>query len=384
MRIVVTGLIGQYSFGGVIWDYIQYVTGFQKLGHDVYYLEDTGVWPYDPIKETITDDCSYQVEALSRIMESFGLGDRWIYRNAADGKFYGAGEAVARDLLKNGDLLVNVSTASWFEDYEIGIKHQMFIDGDPLFTQIGMVSDPEGSYTKRLRAHDSHFSFGLNLNSDDCGVPDTGIHWQPTLQPIDLEYWKFSEQPDNGQFTTVMNWVSYPPKTWQGESYGQKDVEFLKFIQFPQQSSASLSIAMGQGIGRKRPTDQILNAGWKILEPDEHLPDHTTYHHFLSTSKAEWSIAKEGYVKANTGWFSCRTACYLAAGRPALVQDTGWTQHLPHDDGLLAFTNMPECVAGIQKITTDYAAQRRAARAFAEKYLDAKVVCADLIKQAGL
>jgi len=384
MRIVVTGLIGQYPFGGVIWDYIQYVLGFQALGHDVYYLEDTGVWPYDPVKETITDDCTYQVRALERIMGGFGLGGRWIYRNAADGKFHGAGEALARELVKGGDLLVNVSTASWFTDYEVGVKHQMFLDGDPMFTQIGMHDPDKGDYTKRLRAHDSHFSFGLKLGDADCRVPDTGIRWKKTLQPVALDWWPFVQEAPEDQFTTVMNWASYKPKVWQGEEFGQKDIEFLKFADLPLHTPQRMVIAMGQGIGRKRPTEMLEGKGWTILEPDEVLPDHAAYREFLRRSKGEWSIAKHGYVAARTGWFSCRTACYLALGRPAVVQDTGWTDHLPEGEGLLAFSTLEEAVRGIGQIDADYGRHRRAARAFAEKYLDARVVCQDLLDQAGI
>ena len=384
MRIIVTGLVGQYPFGGVIWDYVQYILGFRALGHDVYYLEDTGVWPYDPVKETITEDCSYQVGALERIMSWFDLGDRWIYRNAADGKFHGAGEQVARELLRQGDLLVNVSTASWFEDYEVGIKHQMFLDGDPMFTQIGLHDPEKTNYTARLKAHDSHFSFGLKLGDLDCRVPETGIRWKKTLQPVALQYWPWAEDDRAEPFTTVMNWCSYKPKLWQGNEYGQKDLEFNRFRELPRHTPQKMVIAMGQGIGKKRPTAELQDIGWTILEPDQVIPDHLTYRDFLKNSRAEWSIAKQGYVAGRTGWFSCRTACYLALGRPAVVQDTGWSEHLPHGIGLLPFTTMEDCVAGIAKINRNYGEHRRAARAFAEKYLDAKIVCQDLLEQAGL
>lgn len=382
MRIVVTGLIGQYPFGGVIWDYIQYVLGFQALGHDVVYLEDTGVWPYDPVRETITEDCSYQIASLTRIFNDFNLGDRWIYRNAADGKFYGAGEILAREMIKSGDLLVNVSTASWFEDYDVGVKHQMFLDGDPMFTQIGLHDPQKTSYTQRLRNHNSHFSFGLKLGDADCLVPDTGIRWKKTIQPVALEYWPYQEQAPLDRFTTVMNWCSYKPKLWQDKEYGQKDLEFTRFQDLPLHTPQKLVIAMGQGIGKKRPTKELTAKGWGILEPDVVIPDHKTYHEFLRTSKGEWSIAKHGYVQGKTGWFSCRTACYLALGRPSIVQDTGWSEHLPHGEGLIPFNTLEECVSGIATINADYVGHSRAARAFAEKHLDAKVVCQDLLDQA--
>ncbi|MFH1067692.1 MAG: glycosyltransferase family 1 protein [bacterium] len=384
MRIVATGLVGQYPFGGVVWDYLQYLLGFRALGHDVYYLEDSGSWPYDPINKTISADCSYNVRFLGQIMEEFGLGDKWIYRNAADNKFHGAGEKLARELLKDGDLLLNVSTASWLRDYDMGIKHQMFIDGDPMFTQIGLLDAKQSDYAARLRAHDSHFTFGLKVGDADCKAPDTGIRWKKTVQPIALEYWPFEKDESNGHFTTVMNWASYKPTEWQGAIYGQKDLEFQKFMDLPQHTPQSFLVAMGQGVGSKRPTELLKQKGWQIVEPDEEIPDHRTYREFLRKSKAEWSVAKHGYVAGNTGWFSCRSACYLALGRPVLVQDTGWTEKLPHGEGLLAFRTMDDCVSGIESINRDYEKHRRAARAFAEKYLDAKIVCHDLLVQAGL
>lgn len=382
MRIVATGLLGQYPFGGVVWDYMQYLLGFQSLGHDVYYLEDSGSWPYDPINKTVSGDCTYNVNFLQKMMTEFGLGDRWIYRNAADGKFHGAGETLARELLKNGDLLLNVSTASWLEDYEIGIKHQMFIDGDPMFTQIGLQQDT--SYTQRLRAHDSHFTFGLKIGDSDCKAPDTGISWKKTIQPIALDQWPFEKNTPEDHFTTVMNWASYKPTEWNGEIYGQKDIEFKNFINLPQHTSQKFTIAMGQGVGSKRPTELLQQKGWQIIEPDEKLPDHHTYRDFLKNSKAEWSIAKHGYVAGKTGWFSCRSACYLALGRPVLVQDTGWTEKLPHSEGLLAFNTLDDCVKGIEDINRNYEKHRKAARDFAEKHLDAKKVCHDLLVQAKL
>jgi hypothetical protein len=384
MRIVVTGLLGQYAFGGVTWDYIQYLLGFRALGHDVWYLEDSGAWPYDPVKQTVSDDCTYNVGYLRSMMESFGFADRWIYRNGADGKFHGAGETAARDLIRNADLLVNVSSAGWLKDYDFGVKHQMFIDGDPMFCQVGLLDPKNADYAKRVRAHDSHFSFGLNLGAPDCLAPDVGIRWKKTVQPIALDWWPAQNDEGLDRFTTVMNWASYAPVEWQGKLYGQKDLEFDKFKQLPQRTPQHLEMAMGQGVGGRRPTEELRALGWTILEAGEVLPDHASYHEFLRTSKAEWSVAKHGYVAARTGWFSCRTACYLALGRPAVVQETGWSDHIPAGDGLLAFSTLEEAVDAIADINDHYAEHQAAARALAEQYFDARKVCADLLKQAGL
>jgi hypothetical protein len=384
MRIVVTGLLGQYAFGGVTWDYIHYLLGFRALGHDVWYLEDSGAWPYDPVRQTISEDCTYNVSYLRGMMAEFGFDDRWIYRNGADGKFHGAGEAAARDLMKNGDLLVNVSSAGWLKDYEFGMKHQMFIDGDPMFCQVSLLDPKSAAYASRVRAHDSHFTFGLNVGGPNCFAPETGIRWKKTVQPIALDYWPLQDDAVPDRFTTVMNWSSYAPIEWQGRRYGQKDLEFEHFKMLPKHTPQRLEMAMGQGVGSKRPTEELRALGWTILEPDEVLPDHRTYREFLRTSKAEWSIAKHGYVEGRTGWFSCRTACYLALGRPAVVQETGWSDYIPAGDGLLAFSTIGEAVEAIADINDHYAEHQIAARALAEQYFEAKKVCADLFMQAGL
>ena len=382
MRIVATGLLGQYPFGGVVWDYLQYLIGFKALGHDVYYLEDSGAWPYDPVRQTYSEDCSYSVGVLEKLMREFGFEGKWIYRNGADGKFHGGGEALARDLIKYGDLLLNISTACLLPDYEIGVKHRMFIDGDPMFCQIKLLADTD--YSKLLRAHDSHFTFGLKVGDADCLAPETGLSWKKTVQPVALEEWSFQMGGPDDVYSTVMNWMSYEPLEFNGRMYGQKDMEFEKFIDLPLKTPQKFVMAMGKGIGNKRPTEMLQSKGWKIVEPDEVIPDHKSYRTFLAQSKAEWSIAKHAYVEGRTGWFSCRSACYLALGRPVLVQDTGWSEKLPHGEGLLPFSTMEDCVRGIEEINRNYAKHSRAARAFAEEYLDARKVCHDLLVQAEL
>jgi hypothetical protein len=384
VRIVVTGLLGQFAFGGVSWDYIQYLLGFRALGHEVWYLEDSGAWPYDPVRQTHVADCVFNVNYLGSLMEEFGFGDRWIYRNGADQKFHGAGEAAARDLIKHGDLLVNVSSAGYLNDYEFGVKHRMFIDGDPMFCQVGLLDPKNADYTARVRAHDSHFTFGLCVGERDCLAPETGIAWKKTVQPIALDYWPFQEAEPVDRFSTVMNWASYLPVEWEGKRYGQKDLEFERFKTLPRLTSQRLEMAMGQGIGSKRPTQELRDLGWTIVEAGEVLPDHRSYHEFLRGSKAEWSVAKHGYVAGRTGWFSCRTACYLALGRPAVVQETGWSEHLPSGEGVIAFSTLEEAVTAIDDINDHYAEHQAAARALAVQYFEAKKVCADLLEQAKI
>ena len=382
MRIIITGLVGQYPFGGVIWDYIQYLLGFRSLGHQVLYLEDSGAWPYDPIAGTITDDCSFALQSLHKIFTDFDLSESWVYRNGADGKFHGAGEKVAREWLRHGDLLVNVSSAGWLRDYDLRVGHRMFIDGDPMFCQIGLLDGSDPLYAGRLRDHDSHFTFGLSVGQPDCPVPVDGITWRPTVQPIALDQWPVTPVSADAPWTTVMNWASYKPKVWEGRTYGQKNLEFNRFRDLPSKTNIPLRLAMGLGVDGQRPAQELRQIGWDLVEPQEVVPDHRAYRSFLTNSRGEWSVAKHGYVKGRTGWFSCRTACYLGAGRPAVVQETGWSRHLPSNCGVLPFTTVEEAVEGLTEVERNYSKHSKAAREIALEFFDAKKVCQELLRLA--
>ena len=387
MRIVVTGLIGQYAFGGVTWDYMQYVLGFRALGHEVWYLEDTSAWAYDPVKQEPSADCSHNTGYLERVMKEFDLGDRWIYRNGADGQYHGVGDpGLAEEVLKSADVLANVSGACWLREPTAAIPMKLFLDGDPMFTQISLATDPGSEYAARVASHERHFSFGMNVGNLGCDVPTAGLNWRPTVQPVSLDWWSKTLMPPgaghiaDGAWTTVMNWASYPPKEFEGRTYGQKDIEFERFFDLPELTEEKFVLAMGQGVGQKRPTATLEEKGWTIIEPDVHIPDYASYHDFLTNSKGEWSIAKNGYVRSKSGWFSCRSACYLAAGKPVVVQDTGWTDHLPSGDGVLAFRTPEEAAEALETIASNYEYHCLEARAYAEKHFDAAKVCAELLE----
>jgi hypothetical protein len=386
VRIIVTGLVGQYAFGGVAWDYLQFVEGFRQLGHDVFYLEDTEMWPYDPINETISADCSYNVAYLRGVMDKLGLGDHWIYRNAPDASYHGISETEARKFCADADVFLNVSGCGWLRPEYLRIPKKIFLDSDPMFTQIALAKN-ETTVIERIHAHDFHFTFAENIGAPDCRIPMAGLSWVPTRQPVVLDWWTdpfagAGSTPGAARdvFSTVMNWVSYKTCEYAGQTWGQKDVEFMKFVELPRRTSQKLEIAMGRGPGKLRPTELLQQNGWRIVEPDKVLPDPWTYREFLRRSKAEWSVAKEGYVKSRSGWFSCRSACYLALGRPCVLQDTGWSGVYPTGDGLFAFATMDESLAGIDAVNADYARHSVAARALAEEMFDARKVLGKMLE----
>lgn len=381
MKIIITGLIGQYSFGGVIWDYIQYVLGFRSLGHEVIYLEDSGAWPYDPKIKSITNDCSFVIKKLNKIFSYFNLSECWSYRNPINGKFYGLEEKKVRDYLKYGDILINVSSAGWLKDYDINVDHRIFIDTDPMFCQVGLLDGCDPFYASRLRNHDSHFTFALSINNLNCKIPKDGINWIPTVQPIAINYWKTNLKLKNNYWTTVMNWSSYNNKVWKGQLYGQKNIEFNKFIHLPLKTKAKFKLAIGSGNNDKLPKRKLIENGWGVLDPDKIVHDHINYFKFLEQSFGEWSIAKNGYVISKSGWFSCRSACYLALGKPVILQDTGWSNHLPSNKGAFAFNTIEESIESIDMVNRNYDFYSKKAKELAKEFFDAKKVCANILKR---
>jgi len=256
----------------------------------------------------------------------------------------------------------------------------MFIDGDPMFCQIGLLDGSNPQYAGRLRDHDSHFTFGLSVGLPGCPVPVDGITWRPTVQPVAIDQWPVTPVPFNAPWTTVMNWASYRPKVWEGRTYGQKNLEFNRFRDLPSKTTTPLRLAMGLGVDGQRPAQELRQLGWDLVEPQEVVPDHQAYRSFLTSSRGEWSVAKHGYVEGKTGWFSCRTACYLAAGRPAVVQETGWSRHLPSTRGVLPFSTLEEAVWGLAEISHNYREHSKAAREIALEFFDAKKVCRELLQ----
>jgi hypothetical protein len=378
LRIIVSGLIAQYPLGGVTWDYFQYVLGLAQLGHEVYYVEDTGQWPYNPIEGGLGKDCDFNVGYLAGIMSRYGLAEQWAYRFPWQSQWFGLSDSTRHEVIRSADLLINISgTLERPEEYR-QVRRLAYIDSDPLFTQVKLARG-QLDFRKWIDLHDVQFSFGECLSA---AVPETGHQWRPTRQPIVLSEWR-PETPHREVFTTVMNWTSYKPVVYGNQSYGQKDVEFMRFQELPSLVAPTvLEIAVNTGKTRRAPRQLLAHKGWRVVDPAQVCPDLDTYRQYVESSKAEWSVAKNGYVLGQPGWFSCRSACYLAAGRPVAVQDTGFSAVLPVGEGLLTFTTVEGAVAAINEIEAHYARHAKAARALAEEYFDAAKVLERLIDGA--
>lgn len=370
--------MAQYPLGGLTWHYLHYVVGLARLGHDVFYLEDSGKWPYNPIDQAASPDCSYNVGYLSQVMSRFGLADKWAYCFSQDSEWFGLSEAARSDLIASADLLVNVSgTLDRPQDYR-QVRRLAYIDTDPVFTQIKLARGQE-DLRRRVDSHDVHFSYGERLSEP---VPATGHQWRPTRQPVVLSEW-MTEAPARDAFTTVMNWTSYNSIEWAGQTYGQKNSEFSRYLELPARVAPSvLELALAAGKTERSPYALLRHKGWHVVDPAEACGDLDAYRNYVASSKAEWAVAKNGYVSGRPGWFSERSACYLAAGRPVVVQDTGFSDTLPVGEGILTFDTVEEAARGIREVEACYERHSRAARDLAEECFDADKILRRLLAEA--
>ena len=390
MQIVVTGLIATYPLGGVSWDYLQYIQGLHLLGHDVFYLEDTGNWVYNPELGTFTEDCSFNLQYLDAVLTfAVGRGTRrcWSFRSPI-GEYFGLTEREIETVCNQADLFINVSGSCWLRDRYQGCARKLYIDTDPLYTQYQLEAMRRGTATKDqaysvnlIRNHDLFFTFAENISDPSCCIPSCGLTWHTTRQPIVLENWPFTFTPAAPALTTVMSWkndVTLP--SIGGETYGGKGVEFLKFMHLPSRVSVTMEIALSGAA----PFEQLRQNGWQVVDGYEKSSTMEVYQNYLSSSRGEWSIAKNAYVASRSGWFSTRSAAYLALGKPVVVQDTGFRPYYPVGEGLFDFTDLGEAVSAIESIESNYRRHCEAARSIAESHFAADAVLSRLLRDAGL
>jgi hypothetical protein len=371
LQILLAGIIARYPFGGVTWCSLMYLLGLRDLGHEVFYVEDTGECIYDPVQNARTEDPSYGTAYIRDALEPFGLGDRWSLVNY-DGAYHGASRETVQRFCAGADLFINLSGGAWFwRDEYANIPRTVFIDSDPVFTQLAL-GKGERWYVDFFTRFDHLFTFGANIGTPVCDVPAAGFTWHKTWQPIVTSQWR-SARPPGDRFSTVM--------TWRIESFtdvdGNKDREFMKFIDLPSRTRHGFQLAVNG------PQTLLRQHGWDTVDAMAVSRTPWQYRDFIHASKGEFGVAKHAYVAHRSGWFSDRTECYLAAGRPALVQDTGWSAHLPAGEGLLAFSTPEEAVDGLDRIAGDHDRHARRALEIAGDCFDANRVLPRLIEVAS-
>jgi hypothetical protein len=377
MRIILAGCIGRFPLAGHAWVTNQYLLGLRTLGHDVYYLEDSGEesWVYEWSREEMTNDINYPANFIARTLDAIGMEGRWIYRTS----HHSAGMSLdeLRDLCQAADLLLirGAPITAWRDEYSAP-RRRAFIDVDPLFTQVKAIQgDPH--LIETLDRCEHVFTIAQRIGKADCTIPLLKRHWHVTVSPVFLPAWRVATHEPVYPFTTVMQWDSYDSVHYGGVAYGNKSHEFPRFTALPRQSQAEFYIAM-----TGRPPDHLDVRGWRILDGTVVSSTLEDYQAFIQQSLAEFSVAKQGYVISRGGWFSDRSVCYLASGRPVIVQDTGLRDWLPVCHGVLSFQTVSEAVNAVNDIQQQYETHRLAARRIAEEYFSTERVLPAFVQQA--
>ena len=397
------GILGRTPLAGVSWQVLHFLEGFRRLGHEIYYIEDTGGWAYNPLQKAHDNEsdsidasnCQYAVNYVAKLMSSFGLQHRWAYRSRVNEQFFGLSQTQVSRVFESADALVNLTgSTQLFEEYT-RVPVRIYLETDPVTREIEVVQGDRKAIDL-LEAHTHYFTYGENFGARDCGVPLTRFHFQPTRQPIVLDWWtsdtrlacELNGQPNvRACFTTIAKWRQ-PGKDveWNGETYSwSKHIEFLKFIDLPRRSNQEFELALAwEDEKDEEAIPHLTSHGWRVVDAISLSLNIAPYRQYILGSRGEFTVAKDQNIRLRSGWFSDRSACYLAAGKPVVTQDTAFGNMLPVGCGLFAFRDMEDVLTAIDAIQGDYKRHSLAAREIAEEYFAAENVLRNLVERAGL
>ncbi|MEP6809233.1 MAG: hypothetical protein ABI992_03250 [Chthoniobacterales bacterium] len=386
--VVLLGLMTTMPVGGVIWQTLHYLIGLQRLGFDVHYAEDHGVFPAmlaDTFAAEDPDGARRAADFLQRTLEEFNLGDAWSYHSwQGSERSFGRTRPEYVHLLSEAALVINLHGGTLPRE-EYPSDRLIYLETDPVAPEIEL-HDRVRATEEFLDAHVAHFSFGENLGAPDCGVPvpPPRYRFHATRQPVVLELWQAAEPAKESVFTTIANWKQEERRVkFKGEIYHwSKHREFMKFLDLPCRSEQVFELALSSLATEDR---RMLEAhGWRVREALDFSRKAEAYRDYIMSSRGEWTVAKDQNVRLRSGWFSDRSATYLAAGRPVVMQDTGFSNILPTDAGLFAFSSMEETLDALARIQSDYAAHSNAAREIAREFFSHDVVLPKLLRTAGI
>jgi hypothetical protein len=383
IRLVVLGRMGQAPFAGLAWQVLHYLEGFRRLGCDVFYLEDTGEWPYDPVQNAVTADAGYTVDYLGRVLGRIGMQGRWAYRHApAGGLLHGVSEPQLAGILRATDVLVNLTGGTVLREEHLHIPERVYLETDPVLPQVEVATGRQFTIDL-LASHTRWFTFGENIGSPGCPVPVGPFDYRPTRQPVVLDWWATpADTRADGAFTTVASWEQAGKDViWHDTLYTwSKHHEFRKLIDLPMNTAVPLELALACD---DEPTLAMLRAhGWLVVDALRLSRDPGPYRDYLRRSAGEFTVAKDQNIRLRSGWFSDRSACYLAAGRPVVTQDTGFGEVLPTGAGLFAFRSGPDALAALEAIRSAPGRHAAAAREVAREYFASDRVLGHLLDEA--
>jgi len=381
--LLVLGIVGQYPMAGVAWQALHYLLGFRQLGWDVYYVEDSGAPPYDPRIGGPTEDCTYAVGYVADVMRRFGLEERWVYVDMMRDETHGLSRGRLAELYRSAAGIVNLCGATAPRAEHRQGARLVYVETDPVYEQLRIATGAAPSL-EFLSAHDVLFTYGENLGAPDCPVPLERFTWRTTRPPVVVDCWEGQPDPSAVFFTSIASWENKGKDiTFRGETYQwSKHVNFLRFLDLPRHTPQPFRLAMDPADAAVEA--RIRGAGWQLTDPQPISRDVDAYRAFIQGSRGEFTVAKDIYVRPRSGWFSDRSVCYLAAGRPVVTQDTAFGTRIPTGEGLFAYATMDEAVDALARVNADYARHSAAARRVAREHFGAEPVLGRLLADAGL
>jgi hypothetical protein len=384
LLIVVLGMMGRCPFAGQTWLYLNWLHALRSLGHEVWYVEDDSVWPYDPEANAVTDSCAYAVRHIRRSLERIGLEERWAFRLAdREGACWGVSETALARLYGECDVLLNIVGATDLREESLHAPLRVYVETDPVTSQLRLANGDEHT---RLAFANHHLiaTYGENYGAPDCGVPLGDVRYITTRQPVALDLWPAAYDAGARYYTTIGNYRQEGADVdYAGETYSwSKHHEWEKVLSLPALTGRSFQLAMMPDSAADR--RRLEDTGWELTPPiPMSLDIFGAYPDFIRSSRAEFTVAKDQNVRLRSGWFSERDVCYLASGKPVVAQDTGFSNVLPTGEGLFSFSTVEEAAAAIEAIESDYDRHCQAAQEIAQECFGGAAVAARLLDAAA-
>jgi len=381
-RIIYAGYLVRCPLGGYAWQVLHYLAGLRALGFDVYFYEDTRHVEdaFDPVRGLSDIDYDYGCTFAGQLLARFGFADRWVFHDVRRDRFAGLDRDATETLFREARVLINAGGVHHFTPAQRSDKTNVYIDMDPAFTQLRLAGG-DGALAALVGEHDRLFTFGENIGSARCTIPAGSFEWRPTRQPVALEHWPVRDAVADAAFSTIGRWDSGGRDVEiDGQLYTwRKRTEWQKLMPLPGRSGARFDIAMDVHDPLDRA--QLEAHGWQLTDPVALSSDPDAYRAFIQSSAGEITTAKDVNVRLRSGWFSDRSACYLASGRPVITQDTAFGDLLPTGEGLFAFHTLEEAVAAVAAVRAAPERHGRAARRIAEDYFAAEKVLGALLSE---
>jgi GT2 family glycosyltransferase len=386
-KIVLLGMMTRIPVAGVIWQTIHYLVGFRRLGYDIYYVEAHARTP-SMLMEREEDDSAAQAAAfIDGVMRQFDLGDRWAFVALHDetSRCYGLGQRRLEQLYDSAEVMINLHGGTLPRPELVASDRLVYLETDPVQLQVELHQNVQETI-EFLEPHCAFFTFAENYGNPDCKLPvQNRFPLVPTRQPVVLDFWEgHGGSAPADAFTTVGNWrQEWREVTFEGETYGwSKHHEFLKFIDLPARTGQAFELGLSSYEEEDR--RMLEEKGWRVRHALDFSTEPEPYRDYIASSRGEFTVAKDQNVRLRTGWFSDRSATYLAAGRPVISQETGFSNVFPTGEGLFGVSTLDEAVEAVERVNADYERSRRAATEIAREYFSYDVVLSKLMADIGV